>query len=415
MANDTSIEAMAKALNENMPTTDLTKEFIKKSVAIRQAVLEEVDKNEIRQLVENDLKKWISRIFTYQVDFRNFTFSNVDTKFNDFIKKYNFNGYMTLKHARASRIKNECGKVAYFVKPLNPVITQPMELNDEPTISNDKITNVSLTKNYISQINSKDYIETYDLTLTKEGVLVQVWNKNLNDYDDKILINETTIANMKYIPVVIDYANEMGEAEWENVKASIDFYSNFESKVQKEFEYLKVQMLLNPQFTDKTAKELQEKIEKGDDRIIEDFNENASQALNMLTNGGITTDIARSIRDDYKETIKEQLFLISQSSGKNNKHTNETMNDNVYAYCYAWFKKGLFSETISRLYWMIADISNKVSNAGLNLPKFLECEAQMSRPLEIALNLNSNGKEQDAPTTVSVREDTIKTIDQGGK
>lgn len=407
---------MADELNNGVGVkTDLTKDFLYRSKKVYEEVMSNIDKDKIKKVVEKELKVWINSIFTYMYDFKSISFTNASVELNKFFSLYNFKNGMIRKHSIAARIKNEIGRSAYLVSIQgNEVITDCYELVGNPVINGNKMLEVNITKNNISMNNNVEFVDVFNLKLDKNGVIVSLYKTPIKkDAGELSLENQTTIKGLEYIPVVIDYANEFGRPVWESVASSIDFYGSFEHKMQVEFEYVKTQMKLNPQWSDKTSKQIQGEIEEGDIRIHEDFNDNSAESLSYLSNGGVTTEIAKGIRNGYKDQIKEQLFIISQSSGGNNKHTQEAVNDNVYSYSYAWFKKDLFGETLSHLYWMIADISKRMKKITIEIPEWLECEAQLSRPLEMALNLNSDGKELDNNIVKSTNTDT--NGDKNGK
>lgn len=400
------IDKLAQQLNDNtLQHKDLTVDFIKKSQQRFEKTLNEIKASSIAEVVEKDLKRWVDRIFTYMYDFSNIKFDNLSEKQNAFIKRYNLDHSMTLKHSIASRIKSSTGRVAYLVNKIqDEVVTEIMEVVGNPTYIGSKLIKVNLTKNSITQINQIEYNIVFEIALKGQDVTI---TKILipNDEDlNSITSTSKVIKGIGYIPVVIDYSNEEGVPEWQNVSSAISFYASFEKKVQIEFEYLKTQLKLNPQYSYKNAKAMQDEIEGGDTRIHEDYNTNMENSLTYLSSGGVTSDIARSIRDDYKAQIKEYLFIIgSNQSGTKNMHTTEVANQNIYSYSYAWFKKNMLSETLSKLYWMILD------RIGVDKPDYLECTANLSRPLELVLNLNAEGKELDTTTTKSIREDTVET------
>lgn len=404
---DLTIDEINNLLNNGDNITNIST-FAENHNNLVKDTLANITKENIVKLVSNDLKTWIDRNFTYMYDFSQVVINNGSNEIKKFIASYNFKSRMIRKFAAAARIKSSKGMVAFLIKPFNSKITtEVMELQAQPEFVNDELVKVYITKNEIQRINEIDNKVIFEVSLQGKDVVIKefllpVDSKSLNQ---KLATGkESTIKNIGYLPVVVDYANENGISEWENAQTLINFYATFEHKLQVEFEYVKTQLKLNPQWADKKAKQIQDDIEGGNTRIHEDYNDDMENSLTYLSNGGITTDIARSIRDDYKSQIREQLFMIgSNDSGTHNKHTTEAANENIYAYSYAWFKKNIFSETLSQLYFMIIDLSNKVGKTKIALPEYIECVAQLSRPLELVLNLNSESKENNEVVSKQIR------------
>lgn len=372
---------------------------------------------DIREKSIKELKEWVIRTSAYQWDFKNIKFDNLSKEQNDFIDEYNFKNKMVNNHLVNTRIKLEQGKSVLAWRIGNgKLIPEIGELMGTPKEDNGELIEVFITKNYITQLNSETQITFYKYYKQQGKVYVQTYVapfnngiKNNPKGDDKYKQGKAYLfPNIDYLPLEIFYANEKGCPEWKFVENSIDMAGTFNKQLKIEWEYIKVQLMNNLNFNPtKTSLEVQQEIEGNKTRVHDMYDPDGmvQQSLSYLTNGGLTAEIAKNIIDYYKNQIKEFLFMISRTGGGNNKHTTEALNDNINAYSWIWTKKSLLTEEIGRIYYKWADMSNKYNFISFGkLPKYFKGEIQLSRSLEMLLNLNAEGKEQDNLTNKLIVE-----------
>ena len=412
--------ALSNASREGDATTIYTQLLDKFFLASLADITKDVKTNAIKEL-----KEWVLRTFTYQWDFKNISFSNLNKKQNELIEEYNFNNRMVNKHLINTRIKLQHGQSVMALRVgKGKLLPEVLELIGTPKQANGEWVEVFATKNNISQHNEQEQLTFYKFYKNNTEVFVQTY---LAPFNDEVKKNPSNSAKdeykngkaykypkIDYLPLEIFYANETATPEWDFVANSINIAGTFNEQLFTEWKYIRTQLINNINFNPtKTANDVKDDIENKDKRVHDMYDPDGeiNQAISYLSSGGITVDIAKGVIEFYKDQIKEFLFMISRTGGGNNKHTTEAMNDNVNAYSYIWTKKTLLSEELSRFYFKLLDISKKYNFISIDeLPTYLKGEIQLSRSLEILLNLNADGKEKDNET-----QEFVQTQQGGNK
>lgn len=380
---------------------------------------------EVKLKTITELKQWVSRVFTYQFDFKNIKFDNLNEEQNNYIEEFNFYNSMNIKHMIATNVKTNLGRSAISLRIGKKLIPEVLEIIGQPKYENGELKELYATKNKITLANEVNEITWYRFVKEDGKVAVETYkSKYTETFKDEplILVNERQniykYENIDYIPVQIFTANEESKPEWTYVSNSIDLAGHFTHALVVEWNYIRTQLINNMNFNpDYDAEQMQDRIEKLNKRIhgVYDPDGSLQQALSYLSSGGITTDIARGIIEHFKDEIKEKIFMLSRVAGSNNKHTSEAMSDNINAFNYIWIRKNILSEELAKFYFMILDISKKYGYALIGtLPKYLQGIVQLVRPLEVLMNLNADSEEMEGQATTTFIQKN-EEIDKGSK
>lgn len=382
-----------------------------------------------RHEVEKEIRTYLSRVSTYQFDLKNPFINNADQEQIDWLKEWMFFSKQTKKNLIGSRIKTTIGKSATLLRVGgNKIVSDVMEVMGTPKTVSDEPIEVYMTKNSIQTNEQQEQmLSYYRLFFNKQGKpqldrlsapIDDNFTKAVSELDGKV-VDSYVYEGIDFLPVEIDINNEESRPDWWYAKTYIGFESRFDTVIVQEWEYVKTQMLNNLVYNpDKSAEEVQADIENGKKRVHEvaDPDGKLQSALTYLSSGGITTDIARGIKEHFKNEVREMTMTISQLAGGNNKHTTEVVGANVHPLNYMWTRKQLTEEFFARLYHKLMVMSNIYGFAQLGeLPTYLDLSIPLARPLELMLQMNSDGSEQDPNTRVNENINTNIDETSGGE
>ncbi|NQZ29594.1 MAG: hypothetical protein HRT98_04385 [Mycoplasmatales bacterium] len=367
---------------------------------------------EVKFKVMQAVKDRISRVHSYVFDTKKELITNLNEDTLKVLQKHNFKNRLTAKKLLSARTKSKYGNSAMVIRvaPGKPLV-QVMELLSTPKYSNGELTEVYTTLNSISQNNEQNLLTYFHWTNNNGVVKVDTYQQDISNSQNFTpangeLIKSFTYKKINYIPIEIDVNNEEQKSDYDYAAPFLGIESDFTEKLLVEFEFVKVQLLNNRVYQpEKESEEVEQDIKNGKSRVYDvvDPDGKLQTALTYLSNGGMTTDIAMSILEKYESKVNDYTMIIAKMDGGNNKHTTEVIGANIHPLNYLWVRKNLYEEFLGRFYWKYLDILEKYGYELFTeeLPEYVEVEAQLSRPMEIILQLNADSTEQDAPTEIT--------------
>lgn len=397
--------------------------------ALRRAGTSETNiKSNVKELLFGEMKEKISRQFSYNYDYSSFAFTNASEAQQSFLKRYIFENEVHKKLLKNVKNASDYGIAGMLLRVGNKsIISQNIFLATQPQYFNEVLTTAYMTVDYIDLGSYKEeqlslmklslndmgkYELSYiDVSRTEDGKGFDLENGivQLVKVGDELVERKYVYEDFDFCPLEILENNESAKGDWEYASESMRLFAKFDAIIEKEWEYTKIQLLNNLIFNpDKTAREVQAQIENGEERVHEvaDPDGKLQSALSYLSSGGITTDIAKSIKENYKDEIRELTFAFGSMSGGNNKHTTEVVGASMDAFKYLFVKKEYFSIFVRKYFWKVLNMSSIFpANKGLASLDYLEVDFKLSQALEIMLTLQDNSKTQSTDTT---------TVDQQG-
>lgn len=362
----------------------------------------ETNKNKILELIFSEEKEKLIRRQSYLYDYSSIKPKGDEGQF----KKFDFDNRMKDKLLKVVRNATEYGIGGMLERfpNSNKLMVQNVHILKEPITYNEVLTEAYLSVDYVD-LNSYDEQDTQimKLWLNEEGKYVLSY-MDIPVKDDEVYVledgkvqkvikddeeykREYVYADIDHCPLHILENNESAKGDWTYASERLRLFAKFDSIIEKEWEYLKVQMLNNlVGGSDKTGEQVQQDIEKGEKRVhdITDIDGLGDTSLSILSAGGITAEIARTIKVNYKEEVDELTFSIGQLSGGNNKHTTEAIMSNLDAFKYMYVKMEYFQHFLSELYTAIAK-SYSLVNQEMKQRDFVEMEVKFSKVIEMVL------------------------------
>lgn len=397
-----------------------TNEWLLKIIKGAQDDCEENLKSNVKDLIAAEMREKISRQQTYQFNYSKTKFKNLGEEQLAFAKKYAFNNELFKKLPKvvsnASRygiagILNRVGKES--------IITQNVFLLQEPKTLNEVILEVWMSVDYIDLdkyqeedmktmrlwFDSKRGKYVLDHVLVSKDKDGEFWDFENGKVIERKLPNGE-VEQMRYVYENIDYCpleilenNESATADWEFAEESIRLFAKFNAVIEREWEFIKVQMVQNLVYNpEKTASEVQADIESGKTRVheIADPDGKLQTALSYLSNGGVTADIARIIKENFKEEIKELTFAFGSLGGANNKHGTEVISANLDAWNYLSFRRTYYQAFLEKLWYKIFDMSSAFDKK-LATEEIVEIDVEFSDAIKMLFEINSPQQKQPAP------------------
>lgn len=377
-------------------------------------------KRDVKALLFAEMKEKIIRQASYNYDYTKLIPTNLGEVDKTFIKKYIFRNNIESKLLKVVRNASEHGISGILERiGAKSVISQNVYIFGQPVYDNEVLLYTYLSTDYVDlTAYDEENLSLMKLWLNNEGnyVLSYVQLPQNEDGDGYSFENERVEIVMindeehlrQYVyddfegcPLEILENNESARSDWSYAAESTRLFAKFDSVIETEWEYLKVQLinnlLLNP---DKEGSEIQSDIENGRKRIHDyaDQNGMGGTSLQTFSAGGITAEIARIIKENYKEEIKELTFAIGSLSGGNNKHTSEAIMSNFDGFKYLYAKKNYFKVFVSKLFAKILTYS-KVFNSEIEYEDdILEVDVKFSPVIELILTEATNNKLGGNPT-----------------
>ena len=368
---------------------------------------ENASKAQIKELLYSEMREKIGRQSAYNFDYPSITFPKLETKQKEFMESYFFKNDLfsklikTVKNAADNGISGMLERVG-----ANSIITQNVYIYNNPVYYLDVLQEVYLTEELIDiDKYDKDNLAIMKLYLNQEGkyvlshiIVPKDDNGNFqleNGMVQRIEVNgeevnrEYVYQEWDYSPLTILENNESAKGDWEYANTTMRLNAKFNSIIEQEWEYTKIQLLNNMMYnTEKTGAEVQAGIENGVERVydVNDPDGKLQSALTYLSSGGITTDIARAIKENYKEEIQELVFSFTAMSGGNNKHTTEAVMSNVDAFKYLFIKKEYFHIFLQKLTWKILDMSSSIKGDITYDEDMIVVNFKLSKILEMMIN-----------------------------
>lgn len=384
--------------------------------ALRRAGTSEQNiKNNVKDLIFAETKEKISRQFSYNYDYSSFTFTNLGDTQTQFLKKYIFENEVHKKLLKNVKNASDYGIAGMLLRVgKKSIISQNVFLVNAPQYFNEVLMVAYMTVDYIDLDSyNEQELSLMKLALNEQGKYELSYidaqrNENGKGFDlengkvqlvkigDDIVERKFVYDDFDFCPLEILENNESAKGDWEYAKEAMRLFSKFDAIIEREWEYTKIQLLNNLIFNpDKTAREVQAQIEGGEERVHEvaDPDGKLQSALSYLSSGGITTDIAKSIKENYKDEIRELTFAFGSMSGGNNKHTTEIVGASMDAFKYLFVKKEYFSVFVRKYFWKVLNMSTIFpQNKGIALNDYLEVDFKLSKAIEIMLALQDNSQ-----------------------
>lgn len=392
--------------------------------ALRRAGTSEQNiKNNVKDLIFAETKEKISRQFSYNYDYSSFTFTNLGDTQTQFLKKYIFENEVHKKLLKNVKNASDYGIAGMLLRVgKKSIISQNVFLVNAPQYFNEVLMVAYMTVDYIDLDSyNEQELSLMKLALNDQGKYELSYidvqrNENGKGFDlengkvqlvkigEDIVERKFVYEDFDFCPLEILENNESAKGDWEYAKEAMRLFSKFDAIIEREWEYTKIQLLNNLIFNpDKTAREVQAQIEGGEERVHEvaDPDGKLQSALSYLSSGGITTDIAKSIKENYKDEIRELTFAFGSMSGGNNKHTTEIVGASMDAFKYLFVKKEYFSVFVRKYFWKVLNMSTIFpQNKGIALNDYLEVDFKLSKAIEIMLALQDNSQ----PTPVEQQQ-----------
>lgn len=406
---------------------------------------DQINVSQVAATVLEEYKEKISRQHSYNFDYENISIQN-NAALEKFRKAYFFKNSMSKKLLKAVKQASDYGMAGMLLRAgNNNPITQNVFIVGNIEYENEVLKEAFLSYSYINEKQfENDQLTLMRLVFNKEikKYVLQHWIARRQEKEDKISLQNGEVATidreledgtketiiLQYVYADIDYCpleilenNESARSDFSYAVEQLRLASKFNAIIEKEWEYIKTQMLNNLIYNpDKTGKELEAEIEGGKTRVhdVADPDGRLQTALSYLSSGGITADIANNIKEKYKGEIRELTFSFGSMDGGNNKHTTEVLSSNVDAYKYLYVKFTFFKEFLQKLVWKILDMASKYKeNKGISLKDvdIIDIMLQYSRPIEILLSMNSDGTEQDANIRVNKNINVDQPAEEGKK
>lgn len=366
-------------------------------------------KNQVKHLIFDEMKEKIVRQAAYNYDYSTLLPTNLEKSDKEFLKKYIFTNRIKNKLQKVVRSASEHG-ISGILSRIGEknVISQNIFILNNPIYHNEVLVSVDLTVDYVDlDAYDEQDLNTMKLWLNESGNYVlshmrYSLNENGDAFDfengEVIIIKnadgeeytkEYVYSDFDGCPLEILENNESARGDWTYAKESIRLFAKFDSLIEQEWEWIKVQLinnlLLNP---DKEGKQIQKDIENGDTRVhdqISDANGLGGSSLQTLSAGGVTVDIARIIKENYKEEVKELTMAIGSLAGGNNKHTSEAILSNFDGFKYLFVKKEYFEDFVAKLFAKTLDYSKAFDNSIVYDGKMIETKIKFSRVIELLL------------------------------
>lgn len=371
--------------------------------------LNDNDKKDIRSAIFSEHRTKISRENAYNYDYNSITFKDLSDKNNAAMKKYIFQNDITKKLTKTVKNASDYGIAGVLLRVgQKTTIAQNIFIVQQPEYINEVLVRAYLSVDYVDlgSYIEKD-IEVMELQLDKISGKYSLTYKNVpwsEDNGSYVLENgqvqkvkdktgETVDRTYEYTfdfsPLEILENNESAKGDWTYAATTLDLMAKFDSFISKEWSYIKT-MLLNNLLagSDKTADELQKQIESDKERIFDsaDLDGLGGAPLSVFSQGGITSEIARVVKENYKEEVNDIIFSIGKLVGGNNKHTTEAIMSNIKGFNYLFAKKGFFLSFIQKLFYKIFKM-NEAFDKDFALDKdWLELDCKFSKPIEIVLS-----------------------------
>lgn len=360
-------------------------------------------KKDVKNILFAEQRTKYARQNAYNYDYSSISFKGLESK--DVLDKYIFQNKIKEKLVKVVRNASDYGLSGMLLRfAKDNIITQNVYIQGNPTYSNEVLTEAYMSIDVID-LNSYDeqntelmrlwlneegkYVLTYvDVPLNENGDAFDFINGKVQkiDLNGMIIPREYVYNDFTDSPLEILENNEEAKGDWEYASETLRLFTKFDSIIEVEWEYLKVQMINNLLTgSDMTAEEIKRKIESGD-RIFDlaDMDGLGGTPLSILSAGGITAEIARTIKENYKTEVDEIMFALGKLSGGNNKHTTEALISNVAAFNYLFVKKEFFKGFLSRLFTKISSSLNVIGSTKEQVD-FVDADIKFSYAIEMIL------------------------------
>lgn len=364
-------------------------------------------KKNIKSYIFQEHKQKIIRQNAYNYDYSGIKIKNISESNRAAIEQYNFDNNVIPKLIKTVKNASEYGIGGILQRVgVNSTITQNVHIAQQPEYYNEVLLSAYLTVDYVdlTAYLERD-LEVMKLWLNDEGKYVLSYtdvpyNQDHGRYileagkvqqvvqGDEIFEREYVYSNFDFCPLEILENNESAKSDWSYAQTTLELFAKFDAIIDKEWSYVKT-ILINNLLTgsDKSADEIQALLEKDDERVLDlaDIDGMGGAPLSVLSQGGVTAEIARIIKQNYKEEVDELVFALGKLSGGNNKHTTEAIMSNLDAFKYLYIKKEFFTSFVAKLFhkiFMMNALINKDFEVGV---KKLDVEIMFSKPIEMVL------------------------------